>query len=378
VSSFGRGILRGVTGYANLRRRWKLHPEPWQIDDRLGGLPHCDGAIVAGQRTPVLEWALRHVRHVILCSGAGDPAVTPVVSVDNEAVGALAAEHLLECRLERFAFFGGTGHRTTRDRLAGFRRALERRGRECVKSPAVLTDDPGYQLNKHRSQIVEWLAALPKPVGILAFDDAAALALAAACLEGNVGVPDRVAIIGVNDDAMLCETAWPPLSSVDCGWTRIGHEAAVLMDRLLAGQRLTDQQRHVRLPPVGVVQRQSTSLLAVGDPDLADAIRYIREHACDPCTVDDVLRHVPVGRRWLERQFAKTLGRTPRDEMVRVRVETAQRFLARTDMALPDIAARCGYVKSSHFHNAYKRVTGETPAAYRRKVRSSRAATPPA
>ena len=110
VSSYGCGVLRGVTDYANLQRRWRLHPELWPIEDRLASLPDCDGAIVAGQPRPVLQWALQHVRHVINCSGAGDPALTPVVSVDNEAVGALAAEHLLECRLERFVYFGSTLH----------------------------------------------------------------------------------------------------------------------------------------------------------------------------------------------------------------------------------------------------------------------------
>src|SRR5204862_1563062 len=124
----------------------------------------------------------------------------------------------------------------------------------------------------------------------------------------------------------------------------------------------------IRLPPVQVVQRVSTNILAVADADLGHAIRFIREHACDPCSVPDLLRAVPVSRRWLERQFTAQLGRTPHDEIARVRIETAQRLLQRPEMDMFEIASRCGFAELKGFYSAFRKVTGTTPAAYRRSA----------
>ncbi|HEX8341857.1 MAG TPA: substrate-binding domain-containing protein [Tepidisphaeraceae bacterium] len=368
TGSFGRGVLRGVAAYANLQRQWNLHMEIWPIEHRLDQLPDCDGVIFAGQRPAVLDAIRKRVKHIVTCSGNGDPSLSPVVSLDDFAAGAMAAAHLIECRLERFAFCGPAYKGTGENRFIGFRRALEERGFTCIQSPPELAADTGWQLEGNQDRIAAWAASLPTPIGVMTFDDAAAHALARACLAANIGVPDRIAIIGVNNDDLLCECSWPPMTSIDCAWTRLGQKAAMVMEKLLAGQALSAEEWCTRLPPIGVVRRQSTDVLAVDDPNLADAIRYIREHACDPCTVEDVLEHVPVGRRWLERQFQKTLGRTPHDEMMRVRIETAQRLLTHATLALPDIAAKCGFSKSTHFHAAFRRLSGTTPAVYRRNA----------
>ena len=157
----------------------------------------------------------------------------------------------------------------------------------------------------------------------MAFDDSAADDLAGTCLEAGIAVPEQVAIVGTNNDELLCETAWPPLSSIVGDFARVGYVAAQLLDRMIRGETLSPEDRLVLLPPLGVMQRQSTDVLAVKDSDVADAIRFIREHACDPCSVKHVLHAVPVARRWLERQFLSQLGRTPHDEITRVRIETA-------------------------------------------------------
>jgi LacI family transcriptional regulator len=220
----------------------------------------------------------------------------------------------------------------------------------------------------HRPALIRWLRELPKPAGILALDDTNAHDLAEACLEGDIGVPDHVAIVGVNNDDLLCESAWPPLSSVEADYSRIGFLAARTLDRLFAGEELPPHERLMLLPPLGVVKRQSTSTLAIGDANLADAVRFIREHACDPCTVGDVLRAVPVGRRWLERQCVAQLGRTPHDEIARVRIEAAQRLLLRSELNMLQISSRCGFAELKSFYVAFSKVTGTTPAAYRRKA----------
>jgi LacI family transcriptional regulator len=146
----------------------------------------------------------------------------------------------------------------------------------------------------------------------------------------------------------------------------MGYAAASLLDRMLAGETLRVEDRLIRLPPLGVVKRMSTDILAVNDPYVADALQFIRAHACDPCTVPDVLDHVPVNRRWLERQFMQKLARSPHDEIIRVRMQAAKRLLLQLELTLPDVAYRCGFTAVSTFGQTFRKVFGITPGDFRR------------
>jgi LacI family transcriptional regulator len=336
--------------------------------DGTGPLPALDGAIFGGVPLPRLERSRRNCGHLVYCSGGGDPDVCPVVALDDTAAGAQAAAHLMDCRLERFAFYGYKPEfRVSLNRLAGFRDTLQTRGFDCDVCPMSVPSGQQRLAHSHRPALINWLRGLRKPVGILALDDTNAHDLAEACVEADIGVPDHVAIVGVNNDDLLCESAWPPLSSINADYSRMGFAAAKVLDRLFAGEKLSRDERLVLLPPLGVVQRQSTSVLAVADTNLAEAIRFIREHACESCTVEDVLFRVPVGRRWLERAFAIHLGRTPKEEITRVRIDTARRLLGQTDLTIVEVAARCGYQELKSFYTAFGNVAGTTPAAYRRE-----------
>ena len=329
--------------------------------------PELDGGIFAGMSSAAFDEGRKRCRHVVVCSGAGDPSISPVVALDDVAAGAQAAEHLLSCGLESFGYYGfKADFKTAISRLEGFRETITSKGFACSVCPMVVPTPEQRSSHLHRPILIDWLRRLPKPVGILALDDTNAHDVAEACLEAGISVPDRVAIVGVNNDDLLCESAWPPLSSVEADYSRMGYVAASVLDRLMRGENLAANERLVLLPPLGVVRRHSTSTLAIKDPNLADALRFIREHACDPCTVTDVLRHVPVGRRWLERQFVAQLGRTPHDEISRVRIETAQQLLQRPELNMLEIASRCGFAELKSFYLAFRKVSDTTPAAYRR------------
>jgi LacI family transcriptional regulator len=370
ASSYGRQVLRGVLNYANLQRRWRLHEELRPRREVLDYWPRCDGAIFAGGGMHVLDHVRERSRHTIACSGAADPQVTPVVSLDDLAAGELAAEHLIDCRLEQFAFHGtvvGDHRHIGQRRLAGFRRGLQRKGYDCIESPVPYPRDIDRLTHAHWPDLIAWVRQLPKPIGIMVAEDGVGHDLAAACLEGGIAVPDQIAIVSVDNDDLLCEGAWPPLSSIEPDFTRMGYQAAALLDRLLRGEKLSPEQWVIRLPPIGVVQRVSTSVLAVKDPALAEAVQFIRQHACDPCSVEDVLREVAVGRRWLERQFVAQLGRTPHEEIVRVRIENSKRLLLRPEFGVIHVAERCGFSKVQ-FMRAFRQLTGTTPAVYRRQA----------
>lgn len=368
ASDYGRSVLRGVLRYANLQRRWQLHEDMWSTASAPAYWPDCDGAILSSVCPTTLRYITSRTSRVVVCSGSLQPIDLPTVALDDIAAGAMAAQHLMDCRLERFAFYGASPNSVGAIRMEGFVRRLAERRFTCLQCPIEWPSGTDWITHTHRPKLVQWLRELPKPIGIMAADDQVAHDLAAACLDANIPVPEHVAIIGVNNDDLFCEGAWPPLSSIDPDFSRMGYQAAKVLDRLLAGEVLSPGERHVRLQPLGVVHRQSTSILALNDPNLVDAIRYIREHACDPCTVSDVLREVPVGRRWLERHFLRHLGRTPHDEIARVRVETARRLLLQSDLSLVDIAQQCGFSTLSNFHLAFKQFTSETPAAFRRNA----------
>ncbi|CAN5368623.1 DNA-binding transcriptional regulator [soil metagenome] len=356
--------------YANLQRRWILFKD-WQgVLDVNSDWPKLDGIIFAGATTDVFEFGRSQCKNVVFCSGRGDPSRSPVVALDDEAAGDLAATHLIECRLKRFAFHGQQQGpwSIASNRVRGFRRVLEANGYSCIESPFEAPGAKERASHAHRPALIQWLRDLPKPIGIMTVDDTAANDLAEACLEADIGVPDHVAIIGVNNDELLCESSWPPLSSVEADFTRIGYAAARILERLIAGDVLTSEERKLLLPPLGVVQRQSTNVLAVADRNLSDAVRYIREHACDPCTIGDILRAVPVGRRWLERNFISQLGHSPHEMIAQARIETAKRLLIQKDLSIANIAGRCGYSGDKNFHATFRRIVGSTPAAIRRLV----------
>jgi LacI family transcriptional regulator len=365
-TGYGRSIFRGVMRYANAQRRWIIHSEMRRPVAGKLSWPSCDGAIIAGVPDDLLPTIRRRTKHFIHCSASADAKYGPIICLDDAEAGRLAAEHLLDCRLERFGFFGRVGWAASDQRAAGFARALEARGISCLMSTAQWRglDSQTAQDERH---LIKWLKSVPKPIGILAADDSAGSAVAAACLKANISVPEQVAIIGVNNDDLLCDSAWPPLSSVEADYSRVGYSAAVLLDRLLDGERIPLEQRTVRLHPLGIVRRLSTDVLAVDDPQLAQAVRYIREHACDPCSMDDVLHHIAVGRRWLERQFARKLDRTPHEEILRVQMETAKRLLLQPGLPIDDIAIRCGFSSAPSMGRAFLRSFEMTPAAFRRR-----------
>jgi LacI family transcriptional regulator len=368
VTGFGRQIMRGVMKYASLKRRWLLLKEFMVFETDPTAWPRCHGIIAGIADPPILRQFRKVARHVVCCSGSGDPAITPVVCMDDIAVGRLAAAHLLDCQLRHFGYYGTLNNKLSDNRLRGFREALGEHGLTCQQAPLTQAWNrplrAGWQ--SHWPRLLEWIRSLPRPVGILAVDDMAADDLAAACFDAGIVIPDQVALIGVNNDDLLCEGAWPPISSVQPDYQRVGMMAAKILDDLISGKPLKPERRHVRLRPVGVVARTSTDVLAVDEPELASAVRYIREHACDPCSVGDVLRQVPVARRWLEKQFVQKLGRTPHDEITHVRMDHAQRSLLDREMTIQQVAQNCGYSTVQSFNRVFRSAVGESPGAFRR------------
>ena len=364
VNNYGRLILRGIHRYANARREWLLHEEmrPATID--FSRWPKCDGAIFAGLVSKSAARLCRKSRFAVSCSSTTDPGLMPVVSADNQAIGRMAAEHLLDRRIKHFGYYGAFDT-TSRERLEGFTSAIEARGFSCDAWGGDVQTEEMWD-HRHWPKLLRWVESLPKPVGIMTRDDSPGTDLAAACLSADIIVPDQVAIVSVNNDDIICESAWPPLSSVEVDFTRLGYLAARQLDTLLHGGTVPANERRLLVQPTAVFARLSSDVQSVDDTALSTAIAYIREHARSACSVGDVLRVVPVSRSWLERQFQEKLGRTPHDEIVRVRMEHARRLLVETGEPIRRVSERCGFGAVQNFNRSFTQHEGVSPAAFRR------------
>ena len=367
---YARGVLRGIKEYAQSRPDWVLLPlDTERVTRELLAAAHPAG-IIASVLTEGLARLLLEVRQPIVNVASVLPGLTfPRVGVDHRLVGRAAAEHLRHCGLQHFAFLGNAHHLYSTERESGYREALaaaghavdrfyERQKRSYRQRGRLLVLD---------ERLRRWLQTLPKPVGIFAGHDIWALQVVEACRLAGLRVPEDVAVLGVDNDDLLCELARPSLSSVVVPAERVGYEAAALLDRLLAGAK--PPAGPILIPPPGVVSRQSSDVLAIDDPVVAQTVRFLRDSAHLPLRVADVLRAVPVSRRALERRFQAVLDRGLAAEIRRLHVDRAKQLLAESELPMHTIAERCGFSSQYQFSRAFRREAGTTPTAYRAEMR---------
>jgi LacI family transcriptional regulator len=287
----------------------------------------------------------------------------PRVVTDSLETTRLAADHLLERGFKSFGYCGDNHYHWSRLRSGFFAGHIRRAGLKCHIFDSVFRSPRDDPWKIEMEAIATWLRKLPKPIGIMACYDIRGQQVLEACRHLNIEVPDQVAVIGVHNDELLCELCDPPLSSVIPNARRAGYEAAGILDRMMQGEKLPAQR--LLIPPVGIATRRSTDVVAVSDPHLSRAVRFIREHACEGITVEDVLKAVPMSRTVLERRFKQVLERTPLEQIMRVKLDRAKTLLATTDLSLALVSERTGFEHVEYFSVAFKRVTGETPGRYR-------------
>jgi LacI family transcriptional regulator len=369
----GRRILQGVTRYLRSHRAWTIVLEQRGIDRELPGwFDRCrvDG-VISRWGGPGVSQVLRRLGAAVVDVSSRHPSCGfPRITTDDRAVGRMAAEHLLERCFHSFAFYGLRDGLWSTDRRDGFVEAVARAG-----EPVQVFEVPSRSSHRHPcdaqiARLGRWLESLPKPVGVMVCKDLHGPYLMDACQRSGLRIPDEVAVIGADDDTLLCEMNDPPLSSVICNPEQIGFEAAALLDDLMGGGEVAFET--MRIPPVGVATRLSSDVLAIDDTRVIDAVRYIHTNACHGIDLGDVLRHVATSRTTLDRQFRKHLHRTPHEEIRAVRLRRARQLLSETDHSIHRIAELVGFQHAEYFHFAFKREYGTTPARFREESRSAR------
>lgn len=294
----------------------------------------------------------------------------PSVQSDERAAGRLAAEHLIDRGLRRFGFVADVGSSFALEREAGFNEALEDAGFACSSMPRESMSVEGLRQSTQGERVMaDWLGALDRPIGVLTHKPVVGLQLTQVCWQIGLRVPEDVAIVTVGDDPSLCELATPAMTAVTVDHERVGYEAARMLEALMSGEPLA--ARHLIVPPLGITERQSTDTAAVADREVAAAMRFIDTHAHERIDVNDVVEATAVSRRPLERRFQKHLGRSPAEQLRRVRLNRARELLARTNLSIDAIAHRCGLASATRLGELFGRHLKLTPTEYRRRRQPS-------
>jgi LacI family transcriptional regulator len=367
--SWGCSVIRGIADYSQNHGHWNLLIDPQDNDQRsaLPDLWNGDGIIARlGSRLQVDQVRSRRVPTVNVDTVfPGLSGVCDVVTDDAERAR-LALAHLRDRGFEKFAYFAPPSHRYSDKRGKEFIELVREQGFECHEYK------PGYRVGRkigweeQQRRVFRWLSSLPRPVAVLTVDAHRGRQLAEICYMSEIRVPDQVAILAGDTDDLMCEVCTPPLSSVALAGRRIGYEAAAALDRMMCGE--APPQQPIRIPPHGVISRQSTDILAIDDDTVVRALRFIQARAFQDIVVKDILHEVPVSRRSLEIQFRRYLGRSPAEEIRRVRLEKGRELLARTDMSIGEIASSCGFANGTRFGVAFRKRYGKTPLAYRKQL----------
>jgi LacI family transcriptional regulator len=367
-TTWGSLLIRGIARYARQQNGWLFLLEPRGRGERLRVPVGWNGdGIIARVNSPELAEDIE--RLAIPCVNTSwfgfDTPNIARCTIDELDVARTAADYLTNLGFRHFGYFPAFDRPGYVDRLVPtFTAAVTERGGVCNRYDGLAYHADSSNWEDHLFDLAQWLISLPKPVAVLAFGGYQGRVVAEACALVRLKVPDEVAILCSEQDELASAVCVPELSAVECGGEQVGYRAATLLDRLMHGE--PPPPAPVLLASPGVITRQSTEVLAIEDPELATAFRFIREHAHREISVDEILQHVPLSRRALEQRFLATVGRTPAATIRHVRLERAKHYLRDTDYSVGEIAHLCGFKSLEVLARLFKRHLGATPTAFRR------------
>jgi LacI family transcriptional regulator len=375
VGEYGVGysseLVQGIFDFVEHARHWQLRGsisdpfvrpneiKPGVFDGLFGhfdSLEECQFLLDAGIPT-------------INLSRFGERVPLPRVSFDDPLIGQVAAEYLLSLSFIHFGFFGWPNALHTEQRLERFRRVIER----DAKLTCHVMDQP-YRDEEHRRELLDrWLAQCPRPIAIFASGNYLAMVLAERVGAAGLSIPDDVAILGVGIERWAMPISPYRLSSVITDDRRQGYLAAQTLDRMMDGEPPPPVQS---VAPLGVTSRASTDVTMSQDPMIRKALAYIRDHAAQSITVEDVLDAIGVSRSTLSNRMKRATGQTVYQVICKARVEQVKRLLLDSDQTIEQIAHACGFTAQPRLNEVFQRVTGMTPNEYRRRRHASGPRTP--
>ncbi|MEM7453370.1 MAG: substrate-binding domain-containing protein [Planctomycetota bacterium] len=371
-SEDGRAIARGISSYAVKHGAWNLWiqsastPAAASTIADLGG----DGVIAAfGNALDVTAAVTSGIPCVNVGTRIPDSCNVPTVTSNDIRTSELALEHFRERGLQNLAYVGPLSSPTCRHHAASFQAAARLAGIDCDLFDCISETVPPSEWAIRREQLEGMLRKLDKPLGVFTFGAGSANQVLQVCRWNNIPVPDHVSILSGKDDELLCSALTPTISAIRTASEQIGYEAARQLDDLFSRKRPLSSEV-TAVDPVLVSARQSTEAIAINDPDLLSAVRFIRENACGGINVQEVADSVPIGRRSLERKFKEHFGRTPLDEIQRLRLGRVRELLIKTDLPVSRIASDAGFGTPEYMTTMFKSRYGLTPLKFRSQTRA--------
>ncbi len=373
-SDYTRRIVRGVISYMHKHGPWEVdirNKEPfgfttWRELKNWEG----DGIIAPVYFQNHLDMLLKKGIPVVNTADSKLDLPFPTIHFDDEAIGRMAAHHLLRHKLDRFAFIGPKEYGYSTLRGESFAAALKEQDAPCTRcwirpvtpTSMQLLDDSWIEENYYLAALQQ----LVPPVGVFAANDQVGYGILRACRQLGLRSPEDICLVAVDNDELLCNMAWPNLSSIALAAEDFGYRAAKMLDLQMQGKTLYEEITVI--PPTGVIMRNSSDFLTVDDRYVADALRYIRNHSNRYIDVSDVMSVMPISRRSLERRFQEVVGHGVYKEISRCHIELAKEQLDTTDHAISRIARDSGFNSTNRFEDTFRKETGTSPTAYRKRL----------
>jgi len=375
--NYGRGVLRGIARYAHAHGPWSFFVQERELHS---GIPKWlqnwkgDGIIARIENRRMAAQLLKLNCPVVDVLGSFRFAKIPAFDTDATAVAKLAADFFLKAGFKHFAFSGYKGIPFSDRRAAAFAEYLEKHGKTMLEMPAILRGGDAVDIQaieQHgmmANQITaRWLNARPHPLAVFACNDVRAQQVLNACRHNNIRVPEAVAVMGVDNDDVLCNLCDPPLTSIEPNTDLLGYEAASLLAQAMAGKRVPTP--FTQIPPLRLVERASTDVIAMDDLVLVQAVRFIRNEVGSGIAVKDVLAHVNRSRTDMEQRFRRWLGTSIHDHIEHQRLERVSQLLLETDFNLDEVARRSGFTTAAHLCSLFKKNFNQTPTSFRKSGR---------
>lgn len=375
VRHYERELLRGIADYVKLHGPWQFYRSVPYLFGKVADAEELirrwqPDALIIRESSPHRYDALLETSLPVIYSPTTECSPTvPNIVVDDLEVGRLAAEHLHQAGMRHFAYCGVNAFFWSRLRGEGFAACLQNYASdlsrfETAEGREFFSWDPSHR------KFSAWLQQLPKPVGIFCCTDDFALLVQEACLASELHIPEEVALIGVGNDESICDLAQVSISSVQLNIRRGGYDAARFLDEAFADGSHRKRIKHeVVIEATGLAVRPSTDAAQSRDPEVANAITYIRKHRHRKLNVDDVVREVSVSRRRLYDRFSAVTGTSIFTYIQNRRLEEFARMLLETELTVAEIAYALGENSEKNVARPFKARYGMSPKAYRTKHR---------